>query len=38
MELDKKYDADATILADGPLYSKMWRGYRDFFWDKKEYE
>jgi hypothetical protein len=38
MELNKKYDVDAAIVANGPLYAKMWRGYRDFFWDKKEYE
>jgi hypothetical protein len=37
MGLDKVYDEEKAMKTNGPLFSKMFRGYRDHFWSKKDY-
>ena len=37
MELDKAYDPDKIEQTNAPLFATMFRGYRDYFWTKKEY-
>jgi hypothetical protein len=37
LEIEKKFDDDKSFMTNAPLFSRMFRGYRDHFWTKKEY-